>query len=211
MPVVKAPEGPTPGKGQLVLVRHGETEWSRSGRHTGTTDLPLLPAGEAVARAAGQALAGRHFVAEFVSPLLRARETARLIGLQNLEIDDDLREWDYGGYEGRSTEQIREDLGYDWEIFSHGVIPGATPGETVEDVAARASHVLTRVQPLLADGDVILVAHGHLLRILAAAYLRQEPRFAAQLMLDAGAVCALGHHHDIPCVLSWNTTHLPSA
>lgn len=209
MPVVISPTGPTPGKGQLVLVRHGETEWSRNGRHTGTTDLPLLPAGEAVARAAGQALAGHRFVAEFVSPLERARRTAQLIGLTNLEVDDDLREWDYGGYEGLSTPQIRERLGYDWEIFSHGVVPGRTPGETVEDVAARASHVLNRVQPLLEQGDVILVAHGHLLRILAAAYLRQEPRFAAQLMLDPGAVCALGHHHGIPCVDSWNTTHLP--
>lgn len=211
MPLVTAPQGPPPGKGQLVLVRHGETEWSRDGRHTGTTDLPLLPAGEAVARAAGQALAGRRFVAEFVSPLTRALRTAELIGLKNLEIDEDLREWDYGGYEGKSTPQIRDEVGYDWEIFSHGVVPGETPGETVEDVAARASHVLNRVMPLLERGDVILVAHGHLLRILAAVYLRQEPRFAAQLMLDAGAVCALDHHHDVPGILSWNTTHLPSA
>lgn len=191
-------------------MRHGETQWSRDGRHTGTTDRPLLPAGEAVARAAGQALAGRHFVAEFVSPMQRARRTAELIGLRKLEIDDDLREWDYGGYEGKSTSQIRDEVGYDWEIFSHGVIPGETPGETVEDVAARASHVLGRVVPLLDEGDVILVAHGHLLRILTASYLRQEPRFAAQLTLDAGAVSALDHHHDIPCIHSWNTTHLPS-
>lgn len=209
MPVITPTHGPVPGKGQLVLVRHGETEWSRSGRHTGTTDLPLLPAGEAVARAAGQALAGRKFVAEFVSPLQRARRTAELIGLKNLEVDDDLREWDYGGYEGLSTLQIRDKVGYDWEIFADGVVPGATPGETVEDVAARASHVLTRVMPLLEQGDVILVAHGHLLRILAAAYLRQEPRFGAQLMLDAGAVCGLSHHHGVPCIDSWNTTHLP--
>ena len=94
MPDAASPNAPRPDSGRLVLVRHGETQWSRDGRHTGTTDLPLLPAGEAVARAAGQALAGHHFVAEFVSPLLRARRTAELIGLQNLEIDDDLREWD---------------------------------------------------------------------------------------------------------------------
>ena len=209
MSVVNAPSGPKPGTGQLVLVRHGETEWSRDGRHTGTTDLPLLPTGEAVARAAGQALAGRHFVAEFVSPLTRARRTAELMGLRNIEIDDDLREWDYGGYEGLSTPQIRAQVGYDWEIFSHGVVPGSTTAETVEDVAARASHGLGRVMPLLDEGDVVLVAHGHLLRVLAAVYLRQEPRFGAQLMLDAGAVSALGHHHDIPCIDSWNTTHLP--
>lgn len=190
-------------------MRHGETQWSRNGRHTGVTDLPLLPAGKAVARAAGQALAGHEFVARFVSPLQRARRTAELIGLSGLEVDEDLREWDYGGYEGLSTAQIREQVGYAWEIFSNGVVPGETPDETVEDVAARASHVLSRVTPLLEQGDVILVAHGHLLRILAAVYLRQEPRFAAQLMLDAGAVCALDHHHDIPCIDSWNTTHLP--
>lgn len=210
MPDAASPNAPRPDSGRLVLVRHGETQWARDGRHTGTTDLPLLPAGEAVARAAGQALAGHHFVAEFVSPLLRARRTAELIGLQNLEIDDDLREWDYGGYEGKSTPQIREEVGYDWEIFADGVIPGETPGETVEDVAARASHVLARVHPLLEQGDVILVAHGHLLRILAAAYLRQQPRFAASLQLDAGAVCALDTHHGIPTIASWNTTHLPS-
>ena len=204
MPDAASPNAPRPDSGRLVLVRHGETQWSRDGRHTGTTDLPLLPAGEAVARAAGQALAGHHFVAEFVSPLLRARRTAELIGLQNLEIDDDLREWDYGGYEGRSTAEIREETGTAWDVFRDGVVPGPTPGETVEEVAARASRVLRRVTPTLADGDVVLVGHGHTSRVLATVWLRTTPRLAAGLTLDAAHLAVLGHHREDPCIISWN-------
>ena len=202
---------PATRSGRLVLLRHGETEWSRDGLHTGLTDLPLTDHGRAQAAEAGERLRAHGVEPALVlcSDLRRAADTAKLAGLR-AQTDVDLREWDYGGYEGKSTPQIREEVGYDWEIFADGVIPGETPGETVEDVAARASHVLARVHPLLQQGDVILVAHGHLLRILAAAYLRQQPRFAASLQLDAGAVCALDTHHGIPTIASWNTTHLPS-
>ncbi|NHN54725.1 histidine phosphatase family protein [Calidifontibacter sp. DB0510] len=189
----------------LVLIRHGETEWSKSGRHTGLTDLPLLPVGEDGARRAGDLLTGMSFVAVFSSPLIRARRTAELAGLTGIQLDDDLLEWDYGGYEGLTTPQIREQTGDpDWEIFKNGVVPGKTPGETVEDVAARASHVVQRAMPLLQKGNVALVAHGHLLRILTAVFLRQEPRFGAQLMLDAGAVSKLGFYHGKPALQVWN-------
>lgn len=189
----------------LVLIRHGETEWSRSGRHTGTTDLPLLPEGEACARRAGEVLSGVEFVAAYSSPLLRARHTAELAGLHDVQVEANLREWDYGGYEGLTTPQIREQTGDPtWEIFKDGVVPGATPGETVEDVAARMSHVLATVTPQLHKGNVALVAHGHALRILTAVFLQLSPRFGMRLLLDAGAVCRLGFHHDAPTIQVWN-------
>jgi len=192
--------------GRLVLLRHGETEWSRDGRHTGRTDDPLTEVGERDARQLAHRLAGFDFTLVLCSPLSRARRTAELAGLDPVT-DDDLVEWDYGGYEGRTTSEIREDLGDPaWTVFGDGVVPGATPGETVEEVAARASRVLTRVGEPLRRGDVALVAHGHLLRILTATYLRQEARFGAQLLLDAGAVCVLDHERGVPAVRSWNET-----
>src|SRR5690606_27592106 len=121
-------------------------------------------------------LDGMEFVHVRCSPLSRARRTAELAGLRVDELDPDLVEWDYGAYEGRSTADIRGDLGYRWTVFEHGVVPGDTPGETVEEVAARASRVLERVWPMLLEGDVCLVGHGHALRILAAVFLQQAPR-----------------------------------
>ena len=191
---------------EVVLVRHGETEWSRDGRHTGRTDVPLTTVGERDARQLAPRLAGFDLRLVLCSPLSRARRTAELAGLDPVT-DDDLMEWDYGGYEGRTTSEIREDLGDPgWTVFGDGVVPGATPGETVEEVAARASRVLTRVAEPLRRGDVALVAHGHLLRILAATYLHQDARFGAQLLLDAGAVCVLDHERGVPAVRSWNET-----
>ena len=192
--------------GRLVLLRHGETEWSRDGRHTGRTDVPLTTVGERDARQLAPRLAGFDLRLVLCSPLSRARRTAELAGLDPVT-DDDLMEWDYGGYEGRTTSEIREDLvDPGWTVFGDGVVPGATPGETVEEVAARASRVLTRVAEPLRRGDVALVAHGHLLRILAATYLHQDARFGAQLLLDAGAVCVLDHERGVPAVRSWNET-----
>ena len=192
--------------GRLVLLRHGETEWSRDGRHTGRTDVPLTTVGERDARQLVPRLAGFDLRLVLCSPLSRARRTAELAGLDPVT-DHDLMEWDYGGYEGRTTSEIREDLGDPgWTVFGDGVVPGATPGETVEEVAARASRVLTRVAEPLRRGDVALVAHGHLLRILAATYLHQDARFGAQLLLDAGAVCVLDHERGVPAVRSWNET-----
>lgn len=189
----------------LVLIRHGETEWSKTGQHTGTTDLPLLPEGEESARRAGELIADMKFVAAFCSPMQRAQRTAELAGLHNIDIDEDLREWDYGAYEGLTTPQIRTKVDDpSWEIFRNGVTPGKTPGETVEDVAARVSHVIQRVRPMLEDGNVALVAHGHSLRILCAVFLREDIRFAAQLLLDPGAVSKLGYHHRLPAIQVWN-------
>ncbi|MFJ6653723.1 histidine phosphatase family protein [Microbacterium sp. NPDC091313] len=200
LPDHPAPDNP-PGK--LVLLRHGETEWSKRGRHTGLTDIPLTPRGEDLARAAGALVTGFDFSLVLTSPLQRARRTAELAGLE-AEVDPLLVEWDYGGYEGRTTRDIREELGYNWSAFTHGVVRGTTPGETVEEVAARASRVLTRVLPAMVEGDVALVAHGHFLRILTSVFLRQAPRFGAQITLDAGSVSVLSFYREAPAILSWN-------
>jgi probable phosphoglycerate mutase len=192
--------------GRLVLVRHGQTGWSRDGRHTGRTDVPLTDAGEQDARDLAPRLRAFDLSLVLCSPLERARRTAELAGLHP-DPDDDLLEWDYGGYEGLTTPEIRERLGDPgWTVFADGVVPGETPGETVEEVAARASRVLARVQEPLAHGDVALVAHGHLLRILAATYLHQDARFGAQLLLDAGALSVLDTEHGVPGIRSWNDT-----
>ncbi|CCH76370.1 putative phosphoglycerate mutase family protein [Nostocoides japonicum T1-X7] len=194
---------PTSPSGHLVLLRHGETEWSKSGQHTGRTDLPLTEHGEELARAAGALLHDFTFVETLSSPLQRARRTAELAGLHP-EVDEDLLEWDYGGYEGLTTAQIRERLGHEWTVFADGVVPGETPGETVEEVAARASRVLARIMPALAEGDVALVGHGHCLRVLTATWLRQEPRMGAQIILDAGSVSVLQYEREQPCIRTWN-------
>jgi probable phosphoglycerate mutase len=199
-----AGSAPPAPEGRLVLLRHGETEWSRGGRHTGRTDIPLTQRGEELARAAGRVVAGYDIVLTLASPLERARRTAELAGLSP-ELDDDLLEWDYGGYEGLTTPQIRKRLGYDWTVFEHGVPAGDTPGETVEEVAARASRVLRRVEPALRRGDVALVGHGHCLRVLATVFLRQEPRMGAQLLLDAGSVSVLQYEREQPAIRVWNT------
>lgn len=193
----------TSSAGRLVLVRHGQTEWSRDGRHTGLTDLPLLPEGEEDARSLAEHLARFPFARVLTSDLGRARRTAELAGLEG-EVDVDLREWDYGAAEGRTTAEIREEEGPSWTVFD-GVSPGASPGETVEEVAARASRVLARVRPNVEEGrDVALVGHGHALRILTAVWLGHAPRLAAQLVLDAGAVSILGFYREDPCVIAWN-------
>ena len=200
LPDHPAPDNP---QGKLVLLRHGETEWSRTGRHTGLTDSPLTARGEELARGAGELVRGYDFGLVLTSPLERARRTAELAGL-DAEVDPMLLEWDYGGYEGRTTREIRAELGYDWTAFTHGVIRGDTPGETVEEVAARASRVLPRVLDAMEHGDVALIAHGHFLRILTAVFLRQAPRFAAMITLDAGSVSVLGYYREQPAILAWN-------
>jgi probable phosphoglycerate mutase len=198
--------------GELVLLRHGETEWSRAGRHTGLTDLPLTPYGEQQARAAGALLAGRSFVLVLTSPLQRARRTAALAGLGGAELEPDLVEWDYGGYEGLTSEQIQATGRPGWRIFPDGVVPGdpggpgpgATPGESLADVAARVARVLARVTPALEEGDVALVSHGHALRVLASVWLQRPPDLGGQLVLGAGSVSVLGEEHRTPAILGWN-------
>jgi broad specificity phosphatase PhoE len=196
--------------GDLILLRHGETEWSKSGRHTGRTDIPLTFDGEAAAVALAPILARREIVAAFSSPAQRAAWTAELAGLTDVKQDPDLWEWDYGGYEGLTTPEIREQRP-GWYLWRDGVIPGdaAHPGETVQQVGERADRVLARVEPLLADADVALVAHGHMLRVLTARWLRLDPADGRLFRLDTGTVSTLGHERAEPVILSWNVPPSP--
>jgi probable phosphoglycerate mutase len=191
--------------GELIVLRHGETEWSKAGRHTGRTDLPLTPHGEAMATRLAPALAKRDIVAVFSSPAQRAERTAELAGLGRRQTDPDLWEWDYGGYEGLTTLQIR-DQRPGWYLWRDGVIPGDPdhPGETAGQVAARADAVLARARPLLEGGDVALVAHGHLLRILTARWLALSPAAGRLFRLDTGTLSTLGTEHAEPVITSWN-------
>ena len=191
--------------GELILLRHGETEWSKRGCHTGRTDVPLTPDGEEMATRLAPALAKRDIGAVFSSPAERARRTAELAGLAGARPDPDLWEWDYGGYEGRTTAQIRAQRP-GWYLWRDGVIPGdaSHPGETAEQVAARADAVLARARPLLDGGDVALVAHGHLLRILTARYLALAPADGRLFRLDTGTLSTLGTEHAEPVITSWN-------
>jgi broad specificity phosphatase PhoE len=189
--------------GELVVLRHGQTEWSKSGQHTGVTDLPLLPEGEDRARELGPALADRHFAEVWVSPRQRARRTAELAGLQPTAVVDDLVEMDYGGYEGRTTAEISAELGREWSVWRDPVVPGATPGETLEQVAARADRVLAAARRRLADGDVALVAHGHVLRVLTARYLQLGAECGALFALPAGSYGVLGQEHARPALSGW--------
>jgi probable phosphoglycerate mutase len=191
--------------GELILLRHGETEWSRALRHTGRTDVPLTAAGAAAAAALAPALAAHRVVAAFSSPAQRAVATAHLAGLADAKQDADLWEWDYGGYEGRTTADIRTERP-GWYLWRDGVVPGDAghPGETIAQVAARADAVLGRVRPLLAQGDVALVSHGHLLRVLTARWLRLEPEAGRLFRLDTGTLSTLGTEHSEPVISSWN-------
>ena len=191
--------------GDLILVRHGETEWSRAGKHTGRTDVPLTAEGEAAAAALAPMLARRDIAAVFTSPARRAVTTAALAGLDNAKPDPDLWEWDYGGYEGLTTPQIREQRP-GWYLWRDGVIPGDAehPGETVDQVGQRVDRVLDRVRPLLDSGDVALVAHGHVLRVLTARYLGLEPTAGRLFRLDTGTISTLESEHGEPVISSWN-------
>jgi probable phosphoglycerate mutase len=193
------------GMGELILLRHGETEWSASGRHTGRTDIPLTARGEAAAAALAPVLARRQIHAAFTSPAGRAVRTAELAGLGDAKPDPDLWEWDYGGYEGLTTTQIQAGRP-GWYLWRDGVIPGDAdhPGETVEQVGARTDAVLARVQPLLAGGDVALVAHGHVLRVLTARWLQLDADDGRLFRLDTGTYSTLGTEHDYPVISSWN-------
>jgi broad specificity phosphatase PhoE len=193
-----------PCMGQLILLRHGETEWAREGRHTGRTDLPLTPGGERDARALAPLLAGRPIALVLTSPARRARRTAELAGLTGAVVDERLWEWDYGAYEGRSTPEIREERP-GWYLWTDGV-PG---GETIDQVGARVDGVLERVRPALAEGDVVLAAHGHVLRVLTAAYLGLPPADGRLFRLDTGTLSTLGAEHDLPVITSWNVPSQP--
>jgi probable phosphoglycerate mutase len=183
----------------VVLVRHGATEWSSSGRHTGRTDIPLDDEGRAQARALGEQLRPWTFSLVLTSPLGRARETCALAGLDgHAEVDPDLAEWDYGDYEGRTTAEIRETRP-GWTVFDGGVVNG----ETVEQVGVRADRVIARLGQV--DGPVALFSHGHMLRILAARWLELPPVDGRLLALDTATLSVLGYEHEARVVQRWNT------
>jgi broad specificity phosphatase PhoE len=206
--------------GELILLRHGETEWSRDGRHTGRTDVPLTPKGVSGAAALApmvmRRVAGQPIVAVFTSPAQRAVKTAALAGLGGPGVpgfdggpspkqDPDLWEWDYGGYEGITTAEIQRDRP-GWNLWRDGVVPGDAehPGESVAQVGERVDRVLKRVAALLPEGDVALVAHGHVLRVLTARWLDLPPEGGRLFRLDTGTVSTLGDEHGEPVVLTWN-------
>jgi probable phosphoglycerate mutase len=195
--------------GELILLRHGQTEWSAAGRHTGRTDIPLTANGVADAAALAPEVARRtadgRVAAVFASPAQRAQRTAELAGLTVTKTDPDLWEWDYGGYEGITTAEIQRDRP-GWSLWRDGVIPGdaAHPGESVASVGERVDRVIKRATPLLTDGDVVLVAHGHVLRILTARWLGLPPAGGRLFRLDTGTVSSLGTEHAEQVIHTWN-------
>jgi broad specificity phosphatase PhoE len=194
------PAAPAPG--ELCVVRHGETEWSRSGRHTSITDVPLTPMGEKQARALAPLLAGIHPATVFTSPRARAIHTAELAGLADsgtIEVTDDLAEWAYGDYEGVTTPEIRE-THPGWTIWTADP-PG---GETAAEVGARADRMLVRIRAALADGPVVTVGHGHFSRVLAARWLGLPVSGGAMFVLGPASPCVLGSEHGQPAVHRWN-------
>ncbi|MHB8641880.1 MAG: histidine phosphatase family protein [Gaiellaceae bacterium] len=187
---------------EALLVRHGETEWSRDGRHTGRTDVPLTEHGREQALAVGAALRGRTFACVLVSPLSRALETCRLAGFGDRALSrDELVEWDYGEYEGRTTGEIRAERP-GWLLWRDGV-PG---GETVEAVGVRADRVIAELRQT--GGDALVVAHGHMLRILAARWLGLEPAGGRLFALDPATLSSLGYERETAVIRRWNLAPL---
>jgi broad specificity phosphatase PhoE len=183
---------------RCVLIRHGETQWSKTGQHTGHSDLPLLPEGEVQAAALAPRLAGRQFAAVLVSPLSRARATCELAGLgAQMVVDPDLCEWDYGTYDGLTTEEIRAERP-GWDLFRDGA-PG---GEGAADVGARVDRVIDRVRA--EPGDVACVAHAHVLRVMGARWLGLEPTAARLFALSPASISELGWERGQAVMASWN-------
>jgi len=183
---------------QIWLVRHGDTEWSLSGQHTGRTDIPLIESGRQQAQALGRHLAGRAFALVLTSPLSRARETCRLAGYGDAaQVTDDLREWDYGIYEGRTTAEIGT-VEPGWSVWTSSI----AQGETVEQVGERTRRVIDRAAA--APGDVALFAHAHVLRILSACWLGLPPRDGRLLALGTAAISVLGYEHATRVISVWN-------
>jgi probable phosphoglycerate mutase len=185
---------------RLWLVRHGETRWSATGKHTGRTDVPLTDSGRAAAEALATTLASQSFALVLTSPLSRARDTCTLAGLGGeAVVDGNLREWDYGDYEGRTTPEIRRQRP-GWNVFNDGC-PG---GESPEQVGARADQIVLRARGV--DGDVVAFSHGHLLRVLAARWVGLPPQAGAHLALATASVSVLGWEREVPVISSWDLT-----
>jgi probable phosphoglycerate mutase len=187
-----------PRRHEVVLVRHGETDWSRAGKHTGRTDVPLNERGRAQATALAGKLAGRRFALVLTSPLSRAAETCRLAGLASRAMTrDELSEWDYGAYEGRTTPEIRAERP-GWSLWRDGVVDG----ETIAQVGARVDRLLPELET--AGGDVAVFAHGHLLRVLGARWIQLEASAGRLLALDPATISALGYEHESRVLRAWN-------
>jgi probable phosphoglycerate mutase len=188
---------------EIWLIRHGETAWSARGCHTGRTDVPLTPRGERQGEVLRRRLEGRAFAFVLTSPLRRARDTCAIAGYGGTAIpDDDLVEWDYGAYEGRTGAEIRAERA-DWDIWTAGV----PRGETVEDVGTRADRAIARAME--ASGDVLLFSHAHLLRVLAARWLGLEPAAGRYFALATASVSVLGHEGKRRVLKRWNdVSHL---
>ncbi len=195
----QAGPGDNGGVAEIVLVRHGQTEWSAAGRHTSSTDLPLTPDGERQARGLAPVLVDRDFAAVLSSPRERALRTAALAGLAVTGVDEDLVEWDYGDYEGITTKEIRADRP-GWDLWRDGCPGGESPGQ----VGARLDRVLARARTALSGGDVALVGHGHALRVAGARWTGLAVEAGALLALDTGTLCTLGYEHERPVIRSWN-------
>jgi probable phosphoglycerate mutase len=183
---------------QVVLVRHAETQWSRDGRHTGRTDIPLTDNGRHTARALGGRLAGWHFELVLVSPSSRARETCELSGLgAKAQLRKELLEWDYGEYEGLTSAQIDAERA-DWNLWRDGC-PG---GESAAEVGARADRVIAELNAV--EGATAVFSHGHALRVLGARWIALDPLDGGRLGLSTGAICVLSHEHGTPILARWN-------
>jgi broad specificity phosphatase PhoE len=183
---------------RVWLIRHGETEWSKSGQHTGRTDIALTPRGEQQAKAIGRYLAGRKFALVLTSPMGRARETCRLAGLSDgAQVTEDLHEWNYGIYEGVTTQVVREKQP-DWTIWTTPI----PEGETVEQVGVRARRLIERVERV--DGDVALFAHGHILRVLGACWMGLAPIYGRNLGLHTATISVLGYERETRVIEVWN-------
>jgi len=190
--------GGAPIRARLVVVRHGATEWSQAGRHTGRTDLPLLPEGRRQARELGRRLAGHEFALVLTSPLRRALETCELAGFGPVAQEcDDLREWDYGEYEGGTTDEIRARRP-DWSLWRNAV-PG---GETAQEVGDRADRVIAAAR--VRGHDVLAFAHAHVLRVVAARWVGLPPTAGALLTLSPAAISVLGWERDVAVITRWN-------
>jgi len=184
----------------VVMVRHGQTEWSQTGRHTGRTDVPLTAEGRREAATIGERLGGRTFSLVLTSPLSRASETCKLAGFgARAQTNEDLREWDYGSYEGLTTEQVREHRP-GWSVLKDGA-PG---GEVALDVGKRADRVLEVVRAV--DGPVLLFAHGHVLRVIGARWIGLPSDHARFFALSTASISILGYERETPVLLSWNDT-----
>ena len=190
---------------RVWLVRHGETEWSKSGQHTGRTDIALTPKGEQQAKALGRLLAGRKFALVLTSPMGRAQATARLAGIgDSAQVTDLLHEWNYGIYEGITTKSVREKQP-DWTIWTTPI----PEGETVEQVGERAKRLIARIESV--DGDVALAAHGHILRILGAVWMGLPPIHGRNLALHTATLSILGYERETRCIEVWNQSPVVDA